>query len=297
MLDMSSGGPSVLLDEVLHSIFFLGKIHCPPYPPHRIVSDGEILEELKAIYPQPFDFYLTQVPKRSPLSCVLDMIVQVTRQETEEEEESKIIDRLQELISSLKENKATDLISSTICVSQNKRIPDSVRYYGVSMSTSGCFPGRIMVAASCLSTWDSYVAGAVMAYYPRRVKEYFDGTIQLQELVRCQAFSLSYKGKMDPCKSCENMFGLKTEKETEEKKKEWPYGNCAEVESLSKLLKNEKEVREQARPTSETYTEEKRKETEESLKKRLKELLRKMGFTCWDDEFYTPKQPDRSLLM
>ncbi len=198
-----------------------------------------------------------------------------------QKDEDKIKQTLQKLILKLKEDEATDLVSSAVCVSQ---IPNSVRYYGVSMSTSGPVPGRIMVAASCLSSWDSYVAGAVMTYYPKKEKKpYFDGTIKLPEQVRCQAFSLSDGKKMPPCRSCGNLFGLTTSE-----KKEWPYGNCAEAESVSNLLKNEEGVKEQARPTSPSCTAENRKRAEESVFKELNGFLNMLKFK-WDKQFYTPQ--------
>ncbi|XP_060916198.1 uncharacterized protein LOC132991438 [Labrus mixtus] len=288
MVFLSPDHPSVLVDEVLHSIFFLGKIHSPPCLPHVIVNDREMLEELQNLYPQPFVFYFTQLPKRSPFSCVLDMIIHLTGQKvflTEEAKESDIIESLREVISDLKKDKANDLISSAICVSQKKPIQDSVRYYGVSMSTSGCVPGRIMVAASCLSTWDPFVADAVMTYNPDKVKkDYFDGTFQIQELIRCQAFSLTKGGQMDPCRSCGNLFGLTTCQI-----KVWAYGNCAEAESISNLLKNEAEVREQIRPTSDRNTERNRQRAKESVVNDLKTWLKLVKFNQQDLQFYTPE--------
>lgn len=208
------------------------------------------------------------------------MLVLLLKQKNENE----IIKRLQKLILQLKQDEATELVSSTICVSQRNKTPDSDRYYGVSMSTSGRNPGRVMVAASCLSTWDSYVAGAVMTYYPKTEKKsYFDGTIKLPEFVRCQAFSLSQDIEMPPCRSCGNLFGLPTS-ETHE----WPYGNCAEVESVSNLLKNERDVKERARPSSPTCTDANRQKAKESVLKELTDSLRMLKFK-WDKKFYTPQ--------
>lgn len=152
------------------------------------------------------------------------------------------------------------------------------------MSTSGRNAGQIMVASSCLSNWDSYVAGAVMTYCPKNVKTtYFDGTIKLPENVRCQAFNISQRQEMLPCQSCANLFGF-----TENGPKQWPYGNCAEVECLSNLFKNDKEVKERARPSSPTYTDANRQKTKESVLKELKDCLRMLKFQ-WDGEFYTPQ--------
>ncbi|XP_067468102.1 uncharacterized protein [Thunnus thynnus] len=269
---------TLLVDEILHSIFFLGKIKTPPFTPQDIVNDDEMYDALKYCYPRPFDLYSSQLPKRSPFSCVQDMIVHLEGQENED----KIIQTLQQLIHRLKEGNTDELVPSTICVSQKS--VNAVRHYGVSMSTSGANPGQIMTAASCFSIWDDYVAGAVMTYYPKKVKKsYFDGTIKLPEYVRCQAFNFSKGGPKDPCRSCANLFGLHTTY-----KKEWAYGNCAEAESVSNLLKNEEDVKVKAQPTSETCTEKNRLIAKEDVLKHLKSVLRMMKFK-WDNNFYTPQ--------
>lgn len=64
----------VFPQQILHSIFFLGKINKIPFSPEEIISDGDILKALKKKIPRPFQFYLTQLPRRSPFSCVLDMV-------------------------------------------------------------------------------------------------------------------------------------------------------------------------------------------------------------------------------
>ncbi|XP_026202607.1 uncharacterized protein LOC113155078 [Anabas testudineus] len=276
-LSNESAAPVELVDEVLHSIFFLGKINQPPFSPEMIfVNDEEMLEELKLSYPRPFDLYSSQLPKRSPFSCVLDMIVILK----EEENENVIMEALQELNRQLfRGREAKPLISSTVCVSQKDK--NSVRYYGVSMSTSGSIPGQIVVAASCYSYWDSCVADAVMTYYPNTIKKnYFDGTIRLPETIRCQAFRLSDRTEILPCVKCGNLFGLRSSGVNK-----WAYGNCAEVESVSNLVKNEREIKERVRPTSETLTDENRKRVKRSVMNRLKGLLRDVGFT-WDNKVY-----------
>ncbi|XP_073319520.1 uncharacterized protein [Pagrus major] len=288
MVDMASkkerpAHPSELVDEVLHSIFFLGEINTPKYSPQSILDDPDMLNRLKGSYPQPFVFFSSRLPKRSPFSCVLDMVVNLNGQQSEDE----IKKRLQEVILLLKKDGGTAMVSSTMCVSQPDMTPNSVRYYGVSMSTSAPAPGQIVLAASCLSKWDSYIADAVMTYYSKEKKKqkksYFDGTIKLPKQVRCQAFSLSDGTPVAPCRSCGNMFGLTTS-ET----REWVYGNCAEPESLSNLLKKEREVRERVQQPSDTCTDANRKKAVENVKKLLKEFLNMLHFQ-WDNNYYTPQ--------
>ncbi|XP_068603718.1 uncharacterized protein [Brachionichthys hirsutus] len=277
IVGMAPEQPSMLVDEILHIIFFLGEINRPKYSPQDIVIEQDLMNILKGRYPKPFKCYPTQIPRRSPISCVLDMTVYLTGQE----KESEIIADLQKLIHDLRKDQATDLVCSTICVSQ---LNQSERHYGVSFSTAGRDPGRIVTGADCLSGWELYVAGAVMTYYPKKEKKaYFDGTIKIPGDVRCQAFNLSDGNPMAACRSCANLFGLTTSE-----KKEWPYGNCAEVESLSNLLKKEKELEEKVRPTSETYTDENRKKAADSAMKEVTDSLRMLHFK-WDKNFYTPE--------
>ncbi|XP_047240463.1 uncharacterized protein LOC124879781 isoform X2 [Girardinichthys multiradiatus] len=266
-------GSKHLVDEILHSIFFLGTINKVPFSPKEIIPDEDMFIQLKDKYSRPFECYETQLPRRSPFSCVLDMIVL----QTGPENENQIIQTLRDLVIILKPG---FLVSSTICVSESNK---SSKQYGVSMSTTGPNAGRIVIAASCLSSyWDEYVADAVMTYYPEKtMKDYFDGTIKLPKDVTCRAYSIKSGSEMEPCKSCGNLFGLHTTCQ-----KEWPYGNCAEVESLSNLFEKEKEVKEQSKPTSNTYTPENRKKVRNYTLQELRNTLKTIKFNTWSSEFY-----------
>ncbi|XP_014850697.1 PREDICTED: uncharacterized protein LOC106922635 isoform X5 [Poecilia mexicana] len=222
---------SELVDEILHSIFFLGKITQPEFSPRQLfVDDVDMFDYLNEAHPEPFRLYSSQLPRRSPFSCVLDMVVHLEGQENVDEIRTK----LQELTQKLKEGASKkELYSTTICISGDNT--DSVRHYGVSMSTTGRPAGQIMVSASCLNFWEQHVADAVMSYYPEETrKTYSDVTIKLPDGVRCQAFDLKSGKVKIPCFSCTNMFGLDTT-DTQV----WPNGNCAEAESLSNLLREE----------------------------------------------------------
>ena len=184
--------------------------------------------------------------------------------------------------------KSRFLVPATLCVSKliksqksecGQTSKTSVRYYGVSMSAGRPLAAKVVIACSCLSAWQDYVAGAVMTYYPKMTKKPdFDGTIQLPAEVTCQAYSISSGREMNPCRSCGNLFGLQTP-ET----KEWPYGNCAEVESLSNLLSNEK-----VNPTPGNNPGN-REEARESVHQELENLLSKVRFNTWEGKYYTAK--------
>ncbi|XP_028255017.1 uncharacterized protein LOC114431644 [Parambassis ranga] len=214
-----------LVDEMLHSIFFWDKSTNPPL--EEIIPDVKIHNALKNEYPRPFEFCTSQRPKRTPIFYVLDMTVEQEKPENEEKINKTEGSR------PTSENKCSGVLHQESSQESNS----CNKYYGVSISTTGAQAGRIVVAASCFSAWDDDVARAVMTYYPNKDKRtYFDATITLPKTVRCEAFSIRMERneEMMPCRPCANLFGLRTSDETE-----WAYGNCAEAESVSNLLKNE----------------------------------------------------------
>ncbi|XP_029976606.1 uncharacterized protein LOC115409523 [Salarias fasciatus] len=266
----------LLMDEMFHSIFFLAKINIPPFSPEEIIPDKEMLQALLESYPKPVK-HLSQLPRRSPFSCVLDMVVLVTGQQNEDQ----IKNQLQQFVQQLGGDTSKAFLSTTMCVSQIKG-KDSVRHYGVSMSTSGPVAGRIMVATSCLQTWHKDVAGAVLSYDQRSkempLRSYFNGTIRLPQNIRCEAYNIRDKKPKPPCKSCGNLFGF-----TNSEGKQWPYGNCAEVESLSKLLTTEAvQVQFQKDNPGD------REKAVEEVRTELKNLL-SMIHHKWDGKFYVPQ--------
>ncbi|KAM4550685.1 uncharacterized protein V3H82_019772 [Fundulus diaphanus] len=282
---------SELVDEILHSIFFLGRINKPAFSPRELLDNNdEILEYFKEVHPEPFRWCSSRLPRRSPFSCVLDMVVSLKGQENED----GIRMTLQEIVHELMENAPKRLLfSTTLCVSRVHKDKDWVRHYGVSMSTTGRPAGQILVAASCLSFWNEYVADAVMSYYPqKRRKEYFNGTIQLPSGASCEAFNIRGGEKIHPCLSCKNLFGLDTIAT-----RSWAYGNCAEVESLSNLLREE-EARERVRRTG-NWNEENRERVKREVFRHLTGLLKNEDGIAWDKNYYTPQRarPEMEMMM
>lgn len=161
---------------------------------------------------------------------------------------------------------------------------------------------KILIASSILGFWDETVAAAVMTYFPKKTrKPDFDGTINLPEKVHCQAYRIKDRELMEPCVACRNMFGLKLkpkpepEPEPELKPKQepnWPYGNCAEAESLSKLLKIEQEVKNRIKQSQESA----QRKARSNVSKDIVTWLLKEDFVCLD--FFSPqvsKAPCRCL--
>ncbi|KAM8841030.1 uncharacterized protein AB9W97_001524 isoform 2-T5 [Spinachia spinachia] len=277
---IQEGDTTHLLDEMLHSIFFLGKVNEPTFSPEKIFEDEEILNELKEIFPRAFELFSSHLPRRSPFSCMVDVIV------LQEKSEIEIISTLRNLIIALELGDSRELIPSTLCVSHRTDIDDPVKYYGVSMATpcgpkKGRFPRQFVIAACCLCYWDECVAAALLTYFPASRKPDYDGTIQLPQRVRCQAFSLSMARETPPCLSCSDVFGLRNNSQSTS-----VYGNCGEYESLSKLLKHERDVKEQVqRPPN--YSDNKRDTFRRGLGNDLRNWLKDKTFT-WRGDFYNP---------
>lgn len=208
-----------------------------------------------------------------------------------QEKEEQIKEELRQLSNTLRKNDNSKILNSTVlCISW----VESVRYYGVSMSTHRK-PGRqIIIAASCLNFWDDYVADAVKTYCPQK-KKYFDGTIQLPSVVQCEAFHIRERKSMPPCLSCCELFGLQAT-ETQNNDNKSPYGNCAEAESLSKLLKSEERVKERVQRSG-NWTEQGRKKAEHDVLRHLKQVLNNNKHFKWNNKeinFYIPRyaRPD-----
>ncbi|XP_024115962.1 uncharacterized protein LOC112137733 [Oryzias melastigma] len=301
MVDLSNQTPqdtSMLVEEVLHTLFFLGVINCPPFSPQSLLDDDdEILDYLKKEYPLPFQLYLTQLPRMSPFSCLLDMVVSLYGQENEDQIKDKlkkIVDKMkkdptsnkkEESSKKKKERKPKIFFSSTICISRIN-ISSSCIYYGVSMSTKGRPAGEILVASSCFSFWHRLVSDAVMTYYPdKQKKSYFSRNIKIPTDIKCEAFNISEGRPMDPCTSCSDLFGLDTNE-----CRRWAHGSCAEVESLSNLFKGEQHVMEGLGPDE--NEQEGRLRAEKRVLKHLKKQLKIFKDFNWDGRFYPNLNPN-----
>ncbi|XP_061597930.1 uncharacterized protein LOC133461157 [Cololabis saira] len=245
-------------------------------------GNNDLLFTLMAYHPRPFQLFSCQLPRRGPFSCVLDMIVHLTGQENEEEIKNRLQQFTQNLMTA---GFKKPLFSSTVCisyVSTSVRSSVPVKYYGASVSANDGSPGKIMIAASCLSNWDDCVADAVMTYYPNKLKKlYFNGTINLPANVICRAFKISNRQNLEPCRSCGNMFGLQTRESHE-----WAYGNCAEAESLSNLLRNERQVKDGVLLTSGPYQQVDRNRARTEFLNELRNELLRVNFTRWNGNFY-----------
>lgn len=155
------------------------------------------------------------------------------------------------------------LQSTVICVCSNSQRTDE--YFGASLGCRGEKAKRIMINSSCLNTWHEYVSYAVMSF------RHQEGvSLQFHQSLQCQAYIRDCKTNIyketQPCWTCNRLFSLPDCTE-----KEYPYGNCAETECLSKLLNNDQFMRENI--TIRSYTSEEMNRLKDSTKESLREEL------------------------
>ncbi|CAM5155363.1 unnamed protein product [Eretmochelys imbricata] len=126
---------------------------------------------------------------------------------------------------------------------------DLHHFYGASLSCKGLHERRIMIELSSIKTWHKAMAYAV---------HHGDTglAITFPEGVWSQAFQFNveeqkYQEK-SPCGKCQQMFrnvNFWPPPNTPATGDKWQYGNCTEVESLSKLLLGTRVVEERVRST------------------------------------------------
>ncbi|XP_068118301.1 interaptin-like [Hyperolius riggenbachi] len=118
--------------------------------------------------------------------------------------------------------------------------------YGASLSCTGKKQRGIMICLSALFVWDKAISYAVSC-------ENSGHGIVFPQNVHCVAYKFNnhsrrYK-KIPPCVKCNKMFkaSFDPKHRVTDEPQEWPYGNCAETESFSKLLHGSEEVRNNVR--------------------------------------------------
>ncbi|XP_036423163.1 uncharacterized protein LOC118806024 isoform X2 [Colossoma macropomum] len=275
------------MDEMLHSIFFLGHIYEHRLTPREFFSLPKVLETVSSSFSEPFKKYSSHLPTRTPFSILLDMmeILYSTKRLKEELlhllKEMKFPNPLHKPGS--KQEQYYTLESTVICECSDS---DSQKYYGASLCCRKGAAKEILIDLSCLQLWHKYVSHAVMSFSSGGG----DG-ITFPGSLRCQAYVRDRKRNVyeekQPCSNCGRMFNLQ---DANPDKVEYPFGNCAETECLSKLLINNQYMRENA--VINNHTEEKLEELRSSTEARLIKQLVKVGIEVSDNNllFYDPFQ-------
>ncbi|XP_026998323.1 uncharacterized protein LOC113640149 isoform X1 [Tachysurus fulvidraco] len=215
-----------ILEQMLHSILFLGHIHVPVYRPEHIFSDMEMLQRTMNVSPKPFECFQTHVALRTPFSYFLQLLTVCYS----ENQEATVKNKLAALLADCKKSgDRYPLISIVICICEyNNR-----RYYGASLSCESDKERKIMTSVSCLKVWHRKVSSAVMSMFPQDTGT--QCTIQLPATVRCEAFALEDMSQVKPpCGRCHQLYSLPGHTDILNEP-----GNCAETEAISNLLQGQ----------------------------------------------------------
>ncbi|OXB81085.1 UNVERIFIED_CONTAM: hypothetical protein H355_005015 [Colinus virginianus] len=287
--------------HVLHTVFFFGKLHKRQMTPNDFL-EPRLSQRLQVMYPQSFQQYGTHLPSMTPYSILLQFGNEVAGCRTQEEMESFLCEFNTALQTAMKQQtlnltpkkftfRAAIVAYSFYKDPQNKE--GSPLFYGASLSCSGWLERKIMISILCLQTWHRAVAFAV--YHGQD-----NLAIVFPDEVQCQAFCYSngaFKEK-SPCVNCKKMYHVNFQPPPDDTTEDvqWPHGNCAENESLSKLLHNMPGLQQQVfsthTPPQNTYQaieQEFSNHIETSFRNELIRLLQKKDFPHLPLKFFQPQ--------
>ncbi|KAJ8345978.1 hypothetical protein SKAU_G00301710, partial [Synaphobranchus kaupii] len=248
---------SVLSQQILHSIFFIGFINLPRIEPEDILPESTVTR-LKEKIPDVFEKYRSHLPTRTPFSILLDWVVHTAG--------DNVMKTLLDLNEKMHIPKTNGMCGNDFCLAstvvsycyfedkKENKIPR--KYYGASVACTGKAKRDLFINLSCFKTWNRKVAlGVCLAAKGNK-------SILLPKTVHSAAFTMlndqrdedrtgnsgrigSGSGQRyvprSPCEKCWEIFPevVFSPSERDEKKAQWKHGNCAECEAISNLLNGE----------------------------------------------------------
>uniref|UniRef100_UPI00398F695B uncharacterized protein n=1 Tax=Pristiophorus japonicus TaxID=55135 RepID=UPI00398F695B len=245
------------MKEILHTILFLCHINQPSFEPQDILEKS--VESWSHKLPDVFEEYKTHLPTRPPYTILLEIVVDCTGSNNTK----SILDRLSKLNREMVVEQNTEegrrcgnelcFVSTVIscCFFQdldNGTITNN--YFGASVSCFGKHQKEIMIDILCCHTWNEDISLAVCM-----ALECHGQALEFRPRVCCIAYpikdsSTTQRGvptvngnhqqysPIPPCRKCLDMFPDIGDdlRQRNNDHQFWQYGNCAEVESLSRLL-------------------------------------------------------------
>ncbi|KAM9177494.1 uncharacterized protein V3H86_010260 [Mergus octosetaceus] len=228
------------IEKVLHAVFFFGRVHKRMVNPVDFLGP-KVCQSLQAKFPRPFEQYSTHLPCLTPYSILLQFGTEVVGCSTQEQMESFLCDfnkTLQEELEQETNLKPSEFVfrAAVVAFSIYREPKDGAAtplFYGASLSCSGLLERKIMIAILCIQTWHKAVAFAVHHGEHNLAIVFPDG-------VQSRAFYYTDGAFVEkqPCVKCTKMFHVDFQPPADSamENSRWLYGNCAENESLSKLL-------------------------------------------------------------
>nr|XP_023693503.1 uncharacterized protein LOC111857175 isoform X2 [Paramormyrops kingsleyae] len=303
------------MKEILHCIFFHCHIYRPPihdkqsiYPKEiqskLLIHPVNVLREdlhskLSKKFPDVFQSYTSQLPRRSPFSILLEVVVETTAERSETailRELARLNDQMIIKISDRKSSANDFCFAAAVVSCSGFERSDLVtqEYFGASMSCKGPITTMIFISVACIETWNDNVAhGVCLAANGHR-------SITLPDTVWSRAHRLrspreggnnshTYKAR-SPCLWCKNTFPNVTFSpiDTAQNEPTWQCGNCAECEAISNLLNGETSVSEETQQLN-TGLEPSLMTLREERERKLTEHLEELNFNLNPaTRFYNP---------
>ncbi|XP_048847173.1 uncharacterized protein LOC125717864 isoform X2 [Brienomyrus brachyistius] len=245
------------IKEILHSIFFIGYINKPPINP-RDILETDLHSKLFEKFPDVFQLYETQLPRRPPFSVLLEVVVETTGDRSV----TAILEVLQKLNDDMIIRRSEGnfcgndfCFGATVvsCSYFQRGGQKTQNYFGASVSCKGRKATRIFICLACIETWNDNVTHAVClaAEHHRSIRlpdAVYSMAYQVCRVREGENYSHMYTPLL-PCSLCQNIFQNVTfspPATAGQDKASWNYGNCAECEAISNLLNGEITVNEEA---------------------------------------------------
>ncbi|XP_067860161.1 uncharacterized protein [Heptranchias perlo] len=300
------------IKEILHTILFLCHINQPSFEPQDILA--ETMEYWSSKLPDVFEQYKTHLPTRPPYTILLEIMVHCERSENT----VRILDSLSTLNKKMTLEQNTEesrrcgnglcFVSTVIscCFFQDHETKTD-NYFGASVSCFGKHQKEIMIDILCCQTWNADISLAVCM-----ALECHGQAIRFRPKVHSFAYPIkdnsntqrgvrTINGKhqqyspIPPCGRCLVLFpDIKDDLQQKNNNPQfWQYGNCAEVESLSRLLNAHRDISERLpAPPGNQFT---WKSLILKRKQRLVHNLKLFKFNLGRDlKFYRPSEPQNT---
>lgn len=194
-------------------------------------KDDETYKTLTERHKGAINEYRDKLPKRTPFSCLLQLIVAICGKQKPEAVKKMMSDIIKQ-----EQDQGKLLVGKVICITHSKNCSDYFTY-GASIPWERGNPQNatlkdIWITLSCLCTWHPCVSLAVMTYSKENKARF---TAPLSNLgADCSAFNdITFSEKVSACGTCCELFSLPS---GDKHKYNLP-GNCAETEAISEFYK------------------------------------------------------------
>ncbi|XP_072414759.1 uncharacterized protein [Chiloscyllium punctatum] len=265
--------------EILHIILFYGQINRPKVDPEEILQESN--RQLSARYPDVFEMCRTHIPKRPPFTVLLDAIVDIVGTRHEDNVLPRLLSTINDMEVPNGDTLCRNIFVSTVinlCYFSDEHMGGkTLNYFGASVSCRGARQRKIMIDILCCYTWHSDISWAVCV-----ANQYNQNAFKFPPCVHSMAFNIFTNrqstqanqrvenllarfgdqqvprflqiardvrkfGSLVPRAPCERCFEMFPNIQfypfpQAHEPAHWEYGNCAECESLSQLLKSNEQI-------------------------------------------------------